>query len=186
MLESIQHPRQLRRLTIEQLEQLASEIRETIIQTVSTNGGHLASSLGVVELTLALYLLLDMDHDKVVWDVGHQTYPHKLLTGRYDRFSTLRKLGGISGFPRPDESPFDHFLVGHSSTSISAALGMALARDRRGDRQNVVAVIGDGSLTGGMALEALNHAGHLETDLLVVLNDNDLSIAPNTGAFSDT
>lgn len=185
MLESIQHPRQLRRLSIEQLEQLAQEIRETIVSTVSVNGGHLASSLGVVELTLALYLLMDWDHDKVVWDVGHQTYPHKLLTGRYDRFSTLRKLGGISGFPRPCESPFDHFLVGHSSTSISAALGMALARDRRGDRHNVVAVIGDGSLTGGLALEAFNHAGHLESDLLVILNDNDLSIAPNTGAYSD-
>jgi 1-deoxy-D-xylulose-5-phosphate synthase len=183
MLESILHPRQLRQLSLDQLEELAQEIRETIVKTVSKNGGHLASSLGVVELSLALTVLLDWEKDKIVWDVGHQAYPHKLLTGRFERFDSLRQYGGISGFLRPSESRFDHFAAGHASTSISAALGMALARDCRGEKKNVVAVIGDGALTGGMALEGLNHAGHLDTDLLVVLNDNDLSIAPNVGAW---
>ncbi len=183
MLENILHPRQLRSLSIDQLEGLAAEVRETLVKTVAKNGGHLASSLGVVELSLALAVLLDWEKDKIVWDVGHQAYPHKLLTGRFDRFDTLRQYGGISGFLRPAESRFDHFAAGHASTSISAALGMALARDCQGEKKNVVAVIGDGALTGGMALEGLNHAGHLDTDLLVVLNDNDLSIAPNVGAW---
>ncbi|MGE5707206.1 MAG: 1-deoxy-D-xylulose-5-phosphate synthase N-terminal domain-containing protein, partial [Bacteroidota bacterium] len=183
LLRQLHHPRQLRRLTLEQLEALAGEVRETIVDTVSKTGGHLAPSLGVVELTLALYSLLDLERDRVVWDVGHQAYPHKLLTGRFERFHTLRQYGGISGFLKPEESPFDHFAAGHASTSISAALGMALARDLKKEKHRVVAVIGDGSLTGGMALEAINHAGHLPNDLLVVLNDNDLSIAPNVGAM---
>lgn len=183
LLRQLKHPRQLRRLTLEQLEDLAAEVREAIVDTVSKNGGHLAPSLGVVELTLALYSLLDLERDRVVWDVGHQAYPHKLLTGRFDRFHTLRQYGGLSGFLKPEESPFDHFAAGHASTSISAALGMALARDLKQEKHRVVAVIGDGSLTGGMALEAINHAGHLPNDLLVILNDNDLSIAPNVGAM---
>jgi 1-deoxy-D-xylulose-5-phosphate synthase len=141
--------------------------------------------LGVVELTLALYQTLDLDHDKVVWDVGHQAYPHKLITGRYATFHTLRQQGGVAGYLKRSESRFDHFGAGHASTSISAALGMALARDRRGEDFRCVAVIGDGSLTGGMALEAINHAGHLpKTRLLVVLNDNDMSISPPVGALS--
>jgi 1-deoxy-D-xylulose-5-phosphate synthase len=183
-LSDITHPNQLHGLSIYQLQQIARQIREKHLQTVAATGGHLGPGLGVVELTLALYQTLDLDRDKVVWDVGHQAYPHKLITGRYDRFHTLRQKDGVAGYLKRCESKFDHFGAGHASTSISAALGMALARDLNGDKFKVVAVIGDGALTGGMALEAINHAGHLpRTNLLVVLNDNEMSISPNVGAI---
>ena len=172
------------RLTPPELEQLAEEIREIIITTVSRTGGHLAPSLGVVELTIALQAVFPTPRDKIVWDVGHQCYAHKLLTGRLERFDTLRQYGGISGFPRPDESPHDCFGTGHSGTSISAATGMIEARDAVGENYKVVAVIGDGSMTSGMSFEGLNHAGHLGKDLVVVLNDNEMSISPNVGALS--
>jgi 1-deoxy-D-xylulose-5-phosphate synthase len=174
----------LKTLPLEQLQDVADEIRDAIIETVSKNGGHLASSLGVVELTVALHRVLDSPRDRIIWDVGHQAYAHKLLTGRYDRFGTLRQLNGISGFPKRKESPHDSFGVGHSSTSISAALGIAAARDALHENEKIVAVIGDGSLTGGIAFEALNQAGHLKKDLIVILNDNEMSISPNVGAFS--
>jgi len=181
-LSQLQHPNQLHGLTIADLEQIARQLREKHLQTVSTSGGHLGPGLGVVELTLALYQTLDLDRDRVCWDVGHQAYPHKLITGRYHRFHTLRQKNGVAGYLKRSESPFDHFGAGHASTSISAALGMALARDRKGEDYKCVAVIGDGALTGGMALEAINHAGHLpKTRLLVVLNDNDMSISPPVG-----
>ena len=151
---------------------------------MAKTGGHLASSLGVVELTIALHRVLESPHDKIIWDVGHQAYAHKLLTGRFQKFGTLRQLGGISGFPKPAESPHDVFGVGHSSTSISAALGMAVSRDAKHGKEKIVAVIGDGSLTGGIALEALNHAGHLNKDMIIILNDNEMSISPNVGALS--
>ncbi|MDJ0596355.1 MAG: 1-deoxy-D-xylulose-5-phosphate synthase [Pleurocapsa sp. MO_226.B13] len=184
-LSQITHPNQLHGLSISQLQDIARQIRDKHLQTVATSGGHLGSGLGVVELTLGLYQTLDLDRDKVTWDVGHQAYPHKLLTGRYNRFHTLRQKGGIAGYLKRCESKFDHFGAGHASTSISAALGMALARDLKGENFKVVAVIGDGSLTGGMALEAINHAGYLpKTNLLVVLNDNEMSISPNVGALS--
>ena len=183
-LSEITHPNQLHGLTIYQLQQIARQIREKHLQTVAEIGGHLGPGLGVVELTLALYQTLDLDHDKVTWDVGHQAYPHKLLTGRYDRFHTLRQKNGVAGYLKRCESKFDHFGAGHASTSISSALGMALARDMKGEKFKVAAVIGDGALTGGMALEAINHAGHLpKTNLLVVLNDNEMSISPNVGAI---
>ncbi|MDT8440535.1 MAG: 1-deoxy-D-xylulose-5-phosphate synthase [Desulfuromonadales bacterium] len=174
----------LKAIPVEQLPEVASELRTSIIDTVAQNGGHLASSLGVVELSIALHRVFDSPRDKIVWDVGHQAYAHKLLTGRADRFHTLRQLDGISGFPKRAESPHDCFDVGHSSTSISAALGMAAARDTLGLDHKVVAVIGDGSLTAGIAFEALNQAGHLKKDLIVVLNDNEMSISPNVGALS--
>ncbi len=184
-LSEITHPNQLHGLSIRQLQQIALEIREKHLQTVATSGGHLGPGLGVVELTLALYQTIDLDCDKVIWDVGHQAYPHKLITGRYDSFDTLRQKDGVAGYLKRCESKFDHFGAGHASTSISAALGMALARDAKGEKFKTVAVIGDGALTGGMALEAINHAGHLpKTNLLVVLNDNEMSISPNVGAIS--
>jgi 1-deoxy-D-xylulose-5-phosphate synthase len=183
-LSEIKHPNQLHGLSIRQLEQIARQIREKHLQTVATSGGHLGPGLGVVELTLALYQTLDLDRDKVIWDVGHQAYPHKLLTGRYDRFHTIRQKDGVAGYLKRCESKFDHFGAGHASTSISAALGMALAGELKGEKFKSVAVIGDGALTGGMALEAINHAGHLpKTKLLVVLNDNEMSISPNVGAI---
>jgi 1-deoxy-D-xylulose-5-phosphate synthase len=183
-LSELTHPNQLHGLSIYQLQQIARQIREKHLQTIAASGGHLGPGLGVVELTLALYQTLDLDRDKVTWDVGHQAYPHKLLTGRYARFHTLRQKGGVAGYLKRCESKFDHFGAGHASTSISSALGMALARDRQGETHKVVAVIGDGALTGGMALEAINHAGHLpRTNLLVVLNDNEMSISPNVGAI---
>jgi 1-deoxy-D-xylulose-5-phosphate synthase len=183
-ISEITHPNQLHGLSIRQLEQIARQIREKHLQTVATSGGHLGPGLGVVELTLALYQTLDLDRDKVTWDVGHQAYPHKMVTGRYDQFHTLRQKDGIAGYLKRCESRFDHFGAGHASTSISAALGMAMARDLKGEKFKVVAVIGDGALTGGMALEAINHAGHLpNTNLLVVLNDNEMSISPNVGAI---
>jgi len=184
-LSEITHPNQLHGLSIRQLQQIASQIREKHLQTVAASGGHLGPGLGVVELTLALYQTLDLDCDKVIWDVGHQAYPHKLITGRYHNFDTLRQKDGVAGYLKRCESKFDHFGAGHASTSISAALGMALARDLQGEKYKTVAVIGDGALTGGMALEAINHAGHLpKTNLLVVLNDNEMSISPNVGAIS--
>jgi 1-deoxy-D-xylulose-5-phosphate synthase len=184
-LSELTHPNQLHGLSISQLKQIAQQIREKHLETVAASGGHLGPGLGVVELTLGLYQTLDLDHDKVVWDVGHQAYPHKLITGRYHDFHTLRQKDGVAGYLNLKESSFDHFGAGHASTSISAALGMALARDLKGEKHKVVAIIGDGSLTGGMALEAINHAGHLpHTNLMVVLNDNDMSISPNVGGLS--
>jgi len=181
----LSHPNQLHGLSIAELEAIARQIRHKHLEVVSTSGGHLGPGLGVVELTLALYQTLDLDHDRVVWDVGHQAYPHKLITGRWQGFHTLRQKDGVAGYLKRSESRFDHFGAGHASTSISAALGMALARDQRGEDFKCVAVIGDGALTGGMALEAINHAGHLpKTRLLVVLNDNDMSISPPVGALS--
>ncbi|MFS8879603.1 1-deoxy-D-xylulose-5-phosphate synthase [Synechococcus sp. H55.11] len=185
-LSDITHPNQLRALNLSQLRSLARQIREKHLQTAANSpvGCHLGPGLGVVELTLALYKTLDLDRDKVIWDVGHQAYAHKMLTGRYHNFHTLRQKGGISGYLKRSESRFDHFGAGHASTSISAALGMAIARDRRGDNFKVVAIIGDGALTGGMAYEAINHAGHLpKTNLMVILNDNGMSISPNVGAI---
>ncbi len=184
-ISEITHPNQLHGLSIRQLEDIARQIREKHLQTIATSGGHLGPGLGVVELTIALYQTLDLERDKVTWDVGHQAYPHKMLTGRYDRFHTLRQKNGVAGYLKRCESKFDHFGAGHASTSISAALGMALARDAKGEDFKCVAVIGDGALTGGMALEAINHAGHLpNTNLMVVLNDNEMSISPNVGAIS--
>ncbi len=184
LLDSIDSPKDLKGLNLAQLNQLAEEIREEIITTVSKTGGHLAPSLGVVELTIALHYVFDTPNDKLIWDVGHQSYAHKLLTGRKNAFHTLRQFGGISGFPRIEESPYDTFGTGHSGTSISAALGMAIARDFKKDDTKVVAVIGDGSMTAGMAFEALNHAGDLDRDLIVVLNDNEMSISSSVGALS--
>lgn len=184
-LSQISHPNQLHGLSISHLQDIARQIREKHLQTVATSGGHLGPGLGVVELTLGLYQTLDLDRDKVIWDVGHQAYPHKLLTGRYARFHTLRQKDGIAGYLKRCESKFDHFGAGHASTSISAALGMAVARDMKGENFKAVAVIGDGALTGGMALEAINHAGYLpKTNLLVVVNDNEMSISHNVGALS--
>ncbi|MBD2480967.1 1-deoxy-D-xylulose-5-phosphate synthase [Planktothrix sp. FACHB-1365] len=184
-LSEITHPNQLHGLSISQLEQIARQIREKHLETVAATGGHLGPGLGVVELTLGLYQTLDLDRDKVLWDVGHQAYPHKLITGRYQNFHTLRQKDGVAGYLKRCESKFDHFGAGHASTSISAGLGMALARDMKGENFKVVAIIGDGALTGGMALEAINHAGHLpHTNLMVVLNDNEMSISPNVGAIS--
>jgi len=184
-VSEITHPNQLHGLSIRQLENIARQIREKHLQTVATSGGHLGPGLGVVELTIALYQTLDLDRDKVIWDVGHQAYPHKMLTGRYHDFHTLRQKNGIAGYLKRCENEFDYFGAGHASTSISAGLGMALARDARGEDFKVVSIIGDGALTGGMALEAINHAGHLpNTNLMVVLNDNDMSISPNVGAIS--
>lgn len=184
ILKTIYSPQDIQNKNFKQLQALAGEIREKLVHTVAETGGHLAPNLGVVELTIALHRVFNTAVDRVIWDVGHQSYVHKLLTGRQAQFGTLRQHGGISGFPRPDESIHDAFATGHSSTSISAALGIALARDLKGEEYSVAAVIGDGSMTGGMAFEALNHAGHLQKDLIVILNDNEMSIAPNVGALS--
>lgn len=185
LLEYIDKPEQLHTLNIDQLEQLAGELREYIIKTVSQTGGHLAPSLGAVELTLALYSTFHLPVDKVVWDVGHQAYAHKILTGRREQFKKLRQKGGITGFPCRKESAYDAFGVGHASTSISGALGMAAARDILGRGEHIIAVIGDGAMTGGEAFEALNHAGDLKKNLIVVLNDNGMSIDCNVGAMSE-
>lgn len=184
ILEKIDNPEDLKKLNISQKEQLAKEIREKIIDVVSKTGGHLASNLGVVELTIALHSVFCMPQDKIVWDVGHQTYVHKILTGRKEKMETLRTLGGIAGFPKTKESEYDSFNTGHSSTSISVALGMARARDIENKDNHVIAVIGDGALTGGMALEALNDAGNSKTRLIVILNDNEMSISKNVGGIS--
>jgi 1-deoxy-D-xylulose-5-phosphate synthase len=186
LLQQIDSPADLRRLPLERLPQVCEELREYIVDVISEIGGHFGASLGAVELTVALHYVYQTPYDLLVWDVGHQAYGHKILTGRRDQFPTNRQYGGLSGFPRRSESPYDTFGVGHASTSISAALGMAIARDRKGERdRKVVAVIGDGGLTGGMAFEALNNAGALKTDLLVVLNDNQMSIDPNVGALKE-
>ncbi|MDY7030994.1 MAG: 1-deoxy-D-xylulose-5-phosphate synthase [Thermodesulfobacteriota bacterium] len=184
LLDTVDKPDDIRSFALNQLVQLAEEMREEIISVVSKNGGHLASSLGVVELTIALHYVFNTPHDKLVWDVGHQTYAHKILTSRKDRFHTLRQDGGISGFPKREESPYDTFNVGHSGTSISAALGMAEAKCLLGEENKVIAVIGDGSMAAGLAFEGLNHAGHRNRDIIVVLNDNEMSISPNVGALS--
>ncbi len=184
LLSEIKSPAELKKLDKKQLSQLAEELREQIVSTVATTGGHLGSSLGVVELTIALHRVFETPNDQIIWDVGHQAYAHKLLTGRQDQFGTLRQLNGLSGFPKRNESEHDCFGVGHSSTSISAALGMAAGRDIVGDDNKVIAVIGDGSLTAGMAFEGLNHAGHLKQKLVVILNDNEMSISKNVGALS--
>jgi len=184
LLDSVSGVDSLRKLAPEHLQQLADEVRAEVIDTVSTTGGHLGSSLGVVELTVALHYVFDTPHDTLIWDVGHQVYPHKILTGRRDRIRTLRQGGGLSGFTKRSESPFDAFGAGHSSTSISAALGFAVGRDFGDKKNQVIAVIGDGSISAGMAYEALNNAGAMNTRLIVILNDNDMSIAPPTGAIS--
>ena len=184
LLQQIQSPEDVRRLSRHQLKPLADELRAFLLESVSKTGGHLSSNLGTVELTIALHYVFNTPHDRLVWDVGHQTYPHKILTGRRDRMSTLRQLGGLSGFPRRDESEFDAFGTAHSSTSISAALGMALAARQKGESRRAVAIIGDGAMTAGMAFEALNNAGVSDCNLLVVLNDNDMSISPPVGALN--
>ncbi len=185
LLDRIESPEDLRGLDLPALRQLAQELREEIVETVSVTGGHLGANLGAIEITLALHSVLHTPRDKIIWDVGHQAYAHKILTGRRQVFRTLRQYGGISGFPRRSESPHDAFGTAHAGTSISAALGYCIARDRRGERYAVVTVTGDGALTAGMAFEALNHAGQLKTDLVVILNDNKMSIAPNVGALSE-
>jgi 1-deoxy-D-xylulose-5-phosphate synthase len=184
LLNTIESPADLRRLSAAKLPALAQELREFLIQSVSTRGGHFAAGLGTVELTIALHYVFDTPRDRIVWDVGHQAYPHKVLTGRRDQLHTIKQPGGLAPFPARSESEYDTFGVGHSSTSISAALGMAVGAERLGDDRRVVAVIGDGAMTAGMAFEALNHAGSLPTNLLVILNDNDMSISENVGALS--
>lgn len=184
ILDGINGVTDIKGLSVKELEKLAGEIRSYMLKVVSQNGGHLAPSLGVVELTLVLHQVFNTPRDKIIWDVGHQSYAHKILTGRKQEFLTLRRFKGLSGFPKRAESPFDCFNTGHSSTSISAALGMAKARDLKGEKHQIIAVIGDGALTGGMAFEALNHAGDMQSDMIVVLNDNEMSIAANVGALS--
>ena len=184
LLNTINSPADLKKLSLDEMGRLAAEVRSKIIETVASTGGHLAPNLGVVELTIALHYVFNAPRDKILWDVGHQSYTHKLLTGRRDRFHTLRTYGGISGFPKRSESPYDTFDTGHSSTSISAGLGISTAKTLKGEKEHVIAVIGDGSTTGGIAFEGLNQAGHTEKNLIVVLNDNAMSIGPNVGAFS--
>ncbi|MFM8692440.1 MAG: 1-deoxy-D-xylulose-5-phosphate synthase N-terminal domain-containing protein, partial [Limnohabitans sp.] len=184
LLNAINTPPDLRRLSRSQLPQLAQEVRACVLDNVSRTGGHLSSNLGTVELTVALHYVFNTPHDRIVWDVGHQTYPHKILTGRRERMPTLRQFGGLAGFPRRDESEYDTFGTAHSSTSISAALGMALAARQKGESRHAIAVIGDGALSAGMAFEALNHAGVEDCKLLVILNDNDMSISPPVGALN--
>ena len=184
LLKNIDSPADLRRLSPAQLRPLADELRSFVLESVAKTGGHLSSNLGTVELTVALHYVFNTPHDRLVWDVGHQTYPHKILTGRRDQMHTLRQLNGVAGFPKRDESEFDAFGTAHSSTSISAALGMALAAKQKGEQRRCVAIIGDGSMTAGMAFEALNNAGVSDTNLLVILNDNDMSISPPVGALN--
>ncbi|MBU0502651.1 MAG: 1-deoxy-D-xylulose-5-phosphate synthase, partial [Candidatus Margulisbacteria bacterium] len=185
LLDKIKLPETLRELSAKQLEQVAAEVRSKIIEVTAKNGGHIAPSLGAVELAVALHATLESPKDKIVWDVGHQAYAHKILTGRLEKFDTLRTFGGISGFPKPTESPHDAFAVGHASTSISAALGMVKARDLKGEKHSVVAVIGDGSLSGGLAYEGVNNVDGMKTNLIVILNDNEMSISKNVGAMSN-
>lgn len=184
ILNRINSPTDLKKLNIKDLEKLSKEMRKFIIHNVSKTGGHLASNLGVVELTIALHSVFNSPRDKMIWDVGHQSYIHKIITGRREQFSSLRQHKGLSGFPKKKESPHDFFETGHSSTSISAGLGMAMARDIKKEKYHVISIIGDGALTGGMAFEALNHAGHSKTDFIVVLNDNEMSISENVGGLS--
>src|SRR5476651_236967 len=185
LLDSIKLPEDLRRLPPAKLPVLAEELRQFLIQSVSTRGGHFAAGLGTVELTVALHYIFNTPYDRLVWDVGHQAYPHKVLTGRRDQLHTIKQAGGLAPFRARSESEYDTFGVGHSSTSISAALGMAVAAAKRGENRRVVAIIGDGALTAGMAFEALNHAGSLPADLLIILNDNCMSIDPNVGALKE-
>ncbi len=184
ILERINSPQDLKQLSIAEMNELAVDIRGVLIDSVAACGGHLASNLGVVELTIALHYVFDAPHDKIIWDVGHQSYTHKILTGRKDRMQSLRQFGGISGFPKSEESEYDAYNTGHSSTSISAALGMVLARDIQKQSFSVVAITGDGAMTGGMTYEALNHAGNEDRDMIVILNDNEMSISKNVGAMS--
>src|SRR5881392_1801855 len=184
LLQNINSPADLRLLRPDQLPQLADEIRQYILETMSRVGGHTGASLGAVELAVALHYAFDTPRDRLVWDVGHQAYAHKILTGRRELLPTIKQYGGISGFLRRDESEYDTFGAGHASTSLSAALGMAIARDHKGEDYHVVALIGDASLAGGIAMESLNQAGHLKTRLIVVLNDNEMSIAPAVGALT--
>ncbi|MGZ8196901.1 MAG: 1-deoxy-D-xylulose-5-phosphate synthase N-terminal domain-containing protein, partial [Burkholderiales bacterium] len=184
LLKTVNYPHELRQLERSQLPRLAAELRHFLIESVSQTGGHLSSNLGTVELTIALHYVFDTPHDRIVWDVGHQTYGHKILTGRREGMKKLRMWGGISGFPRREESEYDTFGTAHSSTSISAALGMAVAAKWKGERRHAIAVIGDGAMTGGMAYEALNNAAAMDVDLLVILNDNDMSISPPVGALN--
>jgi 1-deoxy-D-xylulose-5-phosphate synthase len=185
LLDKINSPADIRKLEKDQLKPLCKEVREFLTKSVSVSGGHFAAGLGTVEVTVALHYVFDTPNDKLVWDVGHQAYPHKILTGRKDRMTTIRAKNGVSAFPNRDESEYDAFGVGHSSTSISAALGMAIAANLKGDHRQMVAIIGDGSITGGMAYEAMNHAGSIDANLLVILNDNDMSISPPVGAMSN-
>src|SRR5215510_15063664 len=184
LLDKVSEPADTRDFTIAELKQLADELRAETIDAVSVTGGHLGAGLGVIELTVALHHVFQTPHDRLIWDVGHQAYPHKILTGRRDRIRTLRMGNGLSGFTRRAESEYDPFGAAHSSTSISAGLGMAVARDLKGDERNVIAVIGDGAMSAGMAYEAMNNAGARHTRLIVILNDNDMSIAPPVGAMS--
>ena len=184
ILENFNDINAVKAMTIEELNTFSEEIRSFLIEKVSKTGGHLASNLGVVELTLSLYNVFDLDKDKLIWDVGHQSYVHKILSGRKDKFDTLRNFGGLSGFPKKEESKYDIFETGHSSTSISAAVGMARARDLKGEDYSVIAIIGDGALTGGMAFEALNDVGFKKTKMIIVLNDNEMSISKNVGGLS--
>ena len=184
ILDLIENPQDIDELDIGEMNELAVEIRDLLINSVAECGGHLAANLGVVELTIALHKVFDSPNDKIIWDVGHQSYVHKILTGRQEEMKLLRKFGGISGFPKVEESEHDAYNTGHASTSISAALGMAIARDIKGEKNSIVAFIGDGALTGGIAFEALNHAGQEGRDLIVVLNDNEMSISKNVGAMS--
>src|SRR4249919_2876028 len=184
LLDQVQFPADIRKLEKTQLPQLADELRAEMISAVSQTGGHLGAGLGVVELTVALHYTLNTPRDILIWDVGHQCYPHKILTGRRSRIMTLRQGGGLSGFTKRSESIYDPFGAAHTSTSISAALGMAVARDFRGEQNNVIAVIGDGAMSAGMAYEAMNNAGAMHSRLIVILNDNDMSIAPPVGAMS--
>lgn len=183
ILEKINSPADLKKLTADEMTLLAEEVRGYMLDVISVNGGHLASSLGVVELTLALHHVFNTPEDKIIWDVGHQAYAHKIITGRREDFRAIRRKGGISGFPKRSESPYDAYDVGHSSTSISLAVGEAVGRDLAGKNHKVVAVIGDGSLTAGMAFEALNHIGHIGNDVIIILNDNEHSISENVGAI---
>ncbi|MCA1849733.1 MAG: 1-deoxy-D-xylulose-5-phosphate synthase, partial [Acidobacteria bacterium] len=184
LLQTIDAPADLRRLPADKLPEVANEIRQYILETMSRVGGHTGASLGAVELAVALHYAFETPHDRLVWDVGHQAYAHKILTGRRDLLPTIKQYGGISGFLRRDESEYDTFGAGHASTSLSAALGMAIARDHKGESHHVCAIIGDASLAGGMAMEAINQAGHLKTRLIVLLNDNEMSIAPAVGALT--
>ena len=185
LLDRIDTPVQLRQLPAEQLTQLARELRSFLLWSVSQTGGHFGAGLGVLELTVALHYVFNTPEDRLVWDVGHQAYPHKILTGRRNRMDTIRRKGGLAGFPKRAESEFDTFGVGHSSTSISAALGMAIASRMQKTGRKSIAVIGDGAMTAGIAFEALNHAGHLHADMLVILNDNDMSISRNVGGLNN-
>ena len=183
-LDKVNSPHDLKQLDDKQLKYLSDDIRNYILDVISKTGGHLAAGLGTVELSISLHYIFDTPRDKIIWDVGHQCYPHKILTGRKDQMLSIRKYKGISGFLKPDESEYDVFGAGHSSTSISAALGMSIARDAKGKDYKIISVIGDGGITAGMSYEALCHAGYLKKDILVILNDNEMSISPNVGAMN--